>query len=399
MRQLLLPLALFGTPLCAQGVHLVGPGGLNQIRDAIAIAAPGDVIHVLPGTYPHFTVDRAVTIRALVPGTVGVAFDPALEDPACLASTSCALGLGTTLFAPPTGARVHVVGIDFIPNIYPLAFFFAVRHRVRVTSGIVTFDDCRLRATDTNALLVESAQVHLQDCILTAMGTLVQGQGIEAVNAKVTAVDCTITGNSTGGLNDGGSAVRLYTGSSLQASHCTLTGGTQVGQGTSGRALFIGGSGSVWIRDSMLVTDGSTCAIIGSAPVTGIARTTITPGGSGCGVLTPAPLVGVTRPVPLQNGTSFTASLLTEPGTLVAVHASPRLGHVTVPGPFAQPIALDPAAFWLAGLYVSDSNGEVVATWDLPAGQYVDETVWLQAMALMPDSTFQLAPAVGGVVR
>lgn len=51
--------------LDAQATHLVGPGGFAQIRDALAIAAPGDLILVQPGTYSQFFVQRGVTIRAV----------------------------------------------------------------------------------------------------------------------------------------------------------------------------------------------------------------------------------------------------------------------------------------------------------------------------------------------
>lgn len=400
MHHHLILVALIATPLFAQQVHIVGPGSYSRIDDAVAVASPGDVIHVLPGTYPHFTVDRAVTIRAVVPDTVGVAFDAAIEDPSCLAVPNCAISLGTTLFAPPPEARVHVVGIDFVPNFYSLQFPFAVRHRVRVSSGNVTFDQCRLRATDSHALVVANARVHLQDCTLTALGGMVTGHGLQAINSTITAVDCAFTGNSTTGLSESGSGV-LFSGPSLHVSHCTLTGGTHppVAGGGPGTALLLGPSGSVWISDSELLNDGTLCAILGSAPILRTARTTITPGGSGCTTVTAEPLLGVTRPVPLENGTTFTVDLRTEPNTLVAVHASPGLGQVSVPGLFAQPIALDLTTFWLAGLYVSDGNGQVVATWDLDSGSHVDETVWLQAMALMTDGTFQLAPVVGGVIR
>jgi hypothetical protein len=55
-----------------QTTRLVGPAGLAQIRDALAISSPGDVIQVQPGTYAQFTVSIGVTIRALIPGTVNI---------------------------------------------------------------------------------------------------------------------------------------------------------------------------------------------------------------------------------------------------------------------------------------------------------------------------------------
>ncbi|MCB9878804.1 MAG: hypothetical protein H6835_14510 [Planctomycetes bacterium] len=62
--------ALLGA-VCAQSTLVVGPGGFAQIRDAVAVAAPGDVVVMQPGVYAHFTAQVACTIRAAVPGTQG----------------------------------------------------------------------------------------------------------------------------------------------------------------------------------------------------------------------------------------------------------------------------------------------------------------------------------------
>lgn len=75
--------------LPAQTTHLVGPGGLPQIRNALANAAPGDLIHVQPGTYAQFDANVGVTIRALVPGTVTIAYDIAFAPAGCSANPFC----------------------------------------------------------------------------------------------------------------------------------------------------------------------------------------------------------------------------------------------------------------------------------------------------------------------
>jgi hypothetical protein len=102
---------------------------------------------------------------------------------------------------------------------------------------------------------------------------------------------------------------------------------------------------------------------------------------------------------PLQNGTTFTMNVRTEPNTLVAVHASNGLGTVQVPGVFEQPIALDLSAFWLAGVYASDANGDVSASWNLPAGMFLGEPLWLETIAFVPSLPIQVGPVVGGIIR
>ena len=390
----LVPSVAFVASLTAQTTHLVGPGGLPQIRDALAIAAPGDVIHVQAGTYAHFTANVGVTIRALVPGTVIVAYDAAFESPACVADPFCAVNLGPTRFAAPSGQAIHVVGIEFVPTPAPS------RHRVLIDGGAVTFDDCAIRCLDNfTALVIADAQVHLQGCTVASQGAAalqpVNNHGLWATDSSLTLVDTSIGGGASflGGF--GGSAVNLVN-CTLKASGCLFAGGDPMG--IDGSAVRPDPAGRVWISASTL-TAGSACAILGTPSVGQLARTTVTANGSGCGTFTTASLVAVERPNPIQNGAAFDVLVHTEPNTLVAIHASPRLAHVEIPGLFAQPIALDLTSFFLAGLFVSDGNGDVTASWNMPAGQFVDETIWLEATAWLPGQPVLVGPVVGGVIR
>lgn len=92
----LLPAVAVGIP--AQSTHLVGPGGYAQVSDALAVAAPGDFIHVSPGTYAPFTVTFGCTIRGLVPGGVQV------QD---------LTGVAAVTIAAPASQVVHLAGLDF----------------------------------------------------------------------------------------------------------------------------------------------------------------------------------------------------------------------------------------------------------------------------------------------
>lgn len=90
---LLSPLAI------SQTIHLVGPNGLAQIDDALAIATAGDVIHVEAGTYGQLSVRTGVTIRALVPDSVDILFDPSLMPPNCITDPICWAEHGRTSLA------------------------------------------------------------------------------------------------------------------------------------------------------------------------------------------------------------------------------------------------------------------------------------------------------------
>ena len=83
-------LAVAAVGLPAQTTHIVGLGGLPQIRDALAIAAPGDTILVQPGTYAHFSATVGVQIRAQTAGSVQVQWNQAFA-PGCSSNPFCVL--------------------------------------------------------------------------------------------------------------------------------------------------------------------------------------------------------------------------------------------------------------------------------------------------------------------
>lgn len=386
-------LVLLAGPLCSQTTHVVGPGGLPQIRDALAIAAPGDVIHVLPGTYAHFTANVGVTIRALVPGSVTVAYDALFAPPGCLANPFCAITQGATTFAPPNDQAVHVTDVTFAPNV--VGSF--TRHRVVVASGTVTFDGCTIDAWETTALSITDALVHLHRCHVAGQG-LITAHALIASSSHLTMVDSTIVGNSTFSVATPGDAVRVVS-CTLKASGCSFTGGTLMFGGPDGAALRTDAESRVWISDSTLIGGNDSCAIQGTPAVGQIARCTVTQVGAACGTMLAAPLIGVELPAPIQNGSIFFVHMRTEPNVLVAVHASPRLGHYEFPGVLAQPSALDLTSFFAAGVFISDNNGDVTAVWGMPAGEFIDETIWLETIAFLPASPIIVGPVVGGVIR
>lgn len=396
----LLPTLLLATPLLAQTTHLVGPGALPQIRDALAIAAPGDVILVQGGTYAHFTATVGVTIRALVPGAVFVHYDPAYAPPGCLSSPLCAVFEGPTRFQLPLGQTAHVVDLTFQPNQVATTPGLYARHRVQVNGGMVTFDGCRIEAGDDTALAVTGASVELQDTIVASVSNLLTGHGLFANGSTVNATGCTFRGSTAFGISTPGDGIQL-SASTLVGSNLQVLGGLPVAPfGTIGGAAVRADSTSkLWLADSTLNGGGTTCALI-ALPTSGrIDRSTVSPTGGSCTVLPAGLVVGVSRTAPLQNGATFVMHVRTDPTTLVAIHASLGLAPVTIPGLFEQPAELDLANFWLAGLFVSDGNGDVTASWNMPAGMFVDTPVWLETISIGASLPIQIGPVVGGIIR
>ena len=393
-------LAALAAAAPAQTTRLVGPAGLAQIRDALAISSPGDVIQVQPGTYAQFTASVGVTIRALMPGTVNIQYDANFAPPGCLGTSFYAIFQGPTFVSPPAGQAVHLVGLRFLPNvIVTTGMPIAVRHRVSVSSGIATFDQCDLSATDIFALSVQDAAVHLQGCTLAAIGSNLKGHAMTATNAKVTATGCSFTGNSTTGVYDQpGNGIRLSS-TALQGSNLTVQGGSLLAGSTGAAALSADGSCRVWISDSTLTGGGSTCAVSPGGAAGRIDRSTLSPAGPTCSSLPPGLVLGIERPQPLQNGAVFTLNHRTDPNAWVAVFVSPGLGDASAPGLLEQPVSLSPSSFWNAGLFVADPTGFVAAAWNIPAGPaFVDLQLWFQGVSgtTLP---LQVSPVAGGIVR
>lgn len=390
---------VLGAAVPAQTVHQVGPGFLAEIRDALALAAPGDVIEVQPGLYAHFAVTVPVTIRAAVSGTVDVEYQAAYAPPSCLAISLCAAFQGPTQFLLAPGQTAHVIGLRFRPNVVPaLVPNIYVRHRVAVQGGRATFDQCEFMADGISPLFVTDAAAHLQECVVAALGAQIGSYGVVTSNAQVTAVDSVFAGSSpTSGLSQAGSAILLQN-STLHASNALLLGGTAQPSGAGVAALEASGSSTAWIADSVLAGGPGACPTSGFGPGAGrFARTTLLPPTAGCTAPAAAPMVGVHRRSPIQNGASFTVDCRTDPNGLIVFFASPGLGTAFVPSLVEEPVWLDPSIF-AAGVAVADAQGDASASWSMPPGAFVDTTLWLQAVSV---TAFPLhgSPVFGGVIR
>lgn len=381
-----LSLAIAAIPLPAQAIHLVGPGGLPQIRDALAIAAPGDLLAVLPGSYAPFHARAGVTIAAVVPGSVDITVDPAFVGPC----SPCWFE-GITELSPPPGQTVRLVGLAFTATwivfsgqiVYPA---------VAVTGGRATFEDCSIAATSAffPALSVQGANVHLQDCTIDAFEQLTGITGLRADSANVTAVGTAIRRHATLGslIGYGVSLVN----STLHGSHLMLDGDTTA-------ALFADNS-QVWLSDTTLRGPAGTCPVgwLGAQPE--LDRCTLLPAPAGCPAFAPlAPLLGVDRPLPPLSGAPFSLAFRTAPNAVVAVFANTSLDSVPVPGVLAQPLAIAPVGALSLGTVLADGTGAAVATWPIPAGAaFVGRQLWFQGVSGLA-LPLPASPPAGGTIR
>lgn len=399
--------ALFGAApdALAQTTLLVGPSGLPQIRTAIALAAPGDVIVVEPGTYAHFELSLGVTIRAQQPGTVQVAYDPAFLPTGCASSLTCLVSQGPTTLTLPPGQTAHLCGLDFVGNQYalPVAGLTAFHH-VAVTSGIVVAEDCTFAASGAHSLRVSDATLVLLRCSLTTTGTTsLFMPGLFAARSLVHALDSSFTGSQYVFGFAGGNPGILLRASELHGSGLTLTGQLLgPGGGGGGPALVLNSAAGVpsraWLEDCALIAGVTACAIDAVGQQVALANCTLTQAPT-CPAVAPAKLLGITQQQPLQLGQTFALDFRTEPNGFVAVFASPQLAVQSLPLVGQQPILLDATASFAAGLALADAAGAATASWPIPAvPALVDASFWFQGATgfALP---FLLSPVAGGRLR
>ncbi|MBK8979890.1 MAG: hypothetical protein IPM29_28670 [Planctomycetes bacterium] len=383
--------------LHAQSVHVVGPTGYAEIRDALAIAAPGDVIEVESGTYLDFACNVGVTIVARPGARVDV-------------RVRFFAGFGTTSFRVPPGQLAAVRGLHFRnPGLLQ-------DMEVHVLGGAVVFDACSFEGSLSIAqlLLVQDAAAWLRGC--TAIAGYAPGPcpAVRALRSTVAAVDCTILGSdlTVDGTLRAGDGIHA-TASALHLVRCIVTGG-------SANALCFyppadavrieSGVGS-WIADSTLTGGNGYCMLGGDAlrnngaVVVHLSRTKTVPGpGTPPGNATTGPIVATdlpglaSMPSSLQLGAQYVVDCRIAPGTPVVL----LLGR-TVPArsrsEVVEPLWLAADAAGVLGLRVGDPLGIARFTTAVPAvPQLVGVVVSMQALAgiALP---LHATPPVGGVVR
>jgi hypothetical protein len=340
-------------PCVAQATILVGPGGLPEITDAIAIANSGDTILVAPGTYSWFAFSAALTIRAITPGTVTVSPHPVLP-----------IGPIVTFV---NGGTATLVGLN-------MTGLWCVRGRFVV-------DQCTM--IGANPLDCQQGTMHLQRCTLRVVTSTpgFASVALKLLESHVTAIDSTFEA-----ALGWGKAIELTGGSTFHGSRVTLDTLNQV-------ALHVATGCKAWLVDAALTTDPSRCPILGT---TGrMQRTTLAPN---CGALPTGPVLGVSRPRPLQVGQPFVLDFQAQPHETVEVFASSGLARTLVPG-LEQALLLDPMRTWSAFVLTADAQGAAPMTWNVPAqSSLVNASLWFQGVGFA-SVPLQASPVAGGVIR
>ncbi len=397
MRKILLALCIvpwFTAVASAQTVHLVGPGGHAQIRSALAVAAPGDVIEVAPGAYAFFTASVGVTIRAQVPGTVSVGSDPAFVTPNCL---PCYFTDGLTVFSPPAaGPTTHVVGIVFRADMVHTPSQSI--SRVAVLSGRVTFDDCDFGSQRHPALTVDAATVHLQDCSVASYSPNfgLPTDALFATNSVITAVGCSFAAVNVFNTGNGAAGASLI-GGVFHGAHVSFAGNA------SAPALRAAGT-RVWIRNGSFAAwqSGTTprCAVEADPLLTELDQCTFVSSVGPCATFAaPRPLLAAQRLAPAQVGAPITVRFDGAPNGFVAVFVGFALGTVDYGALLAQPSWLASSASFHLGIVLTDQAGTGSGTWQIPADPGLRGLpVWWKGVqgTSLP---LQVSPPVGNLLR
>ncbi len=383
---------LLSSAVAAQTTHFVGAGGFPQIRNALAIAASGDVIVVQSGTYAQFDVTVGVTIRALVPGAVTIAYNAAFAPPGCATTPGCPATQGPTRFLVPNGQTAHVVGLRFDGSYTGQVPF--VSGRVEVTGGLVTFDQCEFLSTAPVALRIDQAQVHMQHCTATGLSFVNPGtQGVYATQSYVTVVGGSFTGGSIA-LGSGLAADGLRLDNTFfYGSGFTALGGLSA-SAQPGLGIRANG-GETWVSNASITGGNNTCGL--QVP-TGLHFARITSAVPAC-AMQGGGVLGVLRPAPLQIGTTFTLDFRTVPNGFAAVLASQQLTTNDTSGLLYPEPFLDPTGLLDGGLVVANASGSAIASYAVPnSAALVAQTFWFQGITglTLPLLT---SPVVGGLVR
>lgn len=352
--------AVASVAIPAQTTQTVGPGGFATIDAALAASAPGDVIHILPGSYPGFTADIGVTIRAqgqVIVGGIGSGAPFSIE------------------LQPPPGATVDLVGLRC------QAF-------VNVTSGRVSADECVM----LSGLAVDHAALHLQSCTCTT--TSVSGGAVSASSATITAADSSFYPYGFGVALD--PIVALHD-SRMHASSCVIEVTSPLGLGAVGVEAVAGSQ--VWLADCDLTNlPLGSCSLAISNSNVRVDRTDLLQT-SGCPLGTPGRLLGASRPQPLLAGQSFDITFHTAPNAFCVVFAGPFLGETSFAPLLEQPSWLDDQYSFAATLLVAGANGEATACFAIPAGPGIaDLSLWFKGISGV-GLPLQASPPVGGIVR
>ena len=405
---LLAAVLLLLAPVAAQATHQVGPGGLPQIADAVAVAQPGDLIVVQPGSYLPFDVSIGVRIvapmGAVVSPLIGAQFPVSINVPAGQRASFVGLAWQSFNAYPPAiwPLSMQVVGHALFQDCSFICGYVDYEGTPTSCNGDVQFDRCQWSALD-DCLYVAGGHVQLNDCQLTASWTSYNAGVAHAVVA-------------------GGGLLEIYS-STLRGAH-----GDNLISCPASAAIVIGGSARLRIVDST-ATAGDPFYPSCSAGVSAIENTTSHPvlhtrstlvGGSGSVGWPPVPvqappIEGLDQQTPLPGGMAasngpaigapYIATVSGPLGALVGVGLSFDRTTATAVPFVSNPVHFDPAtviAYQWGALSMPLAAWPGFGTSDfqvplLPAGALGLE-LWLHPVVWGPTG-LAAGPTLGGLVR
>ncbi|MCK5942185.1 MAG: hypothetical protein KAI24_09465 [Planctomycetes bacterium] len=357
--RILVAAALLSSFSLAQTTHTVGGSGHATVDDALSAAAPGDEIVVLDGSYPGFSMNLPVTIRAQNPGNVQ------------FTSMSSASAI-------PSG---HLVGLGFTT--------------LSITDATLTVEDCVIASTGSAfTMTVTDSIATLERCTVQAQPIFAAFGGLNTIRRSVVSMtDCTFTG-TTASLSVSPRTIEVRDQSTLIASGVTVQGGVP---SDPAPALLIDPNCTAHFVDSSLLSAPGQCAIVGTNFSSSVFcdRCTID---ASCPTLAGPPQLGVTTSGALVRGQSYTATFRGEANQLLLVFGSDDL-DVLATAQLHTPFLLAAAGCFPAAAATTDANGVATLSWQLPTVTLPPGVgVWLQGVcgAGLP---LAASPAVGGLVR
>ena len=189
---------LFTLFLCvgaqAQQVFVVGGPGANfaDLPEAVAAAAPGDILDVVPGSYTGFTATKGIHILGR-PGGITIARTASAFEPS-LGVVNVPRGESFTL------RNVTLVDNGIFRNIVRLCEGNVVLDEVE---GHWTIDRCaNVQMTEctafsiSNAVEVVASNLTLDRCNIQTNQILIPIAGIQASWSKITVSQCDVRGNT-----------------------------------------------------------------------------------------------------------------------------------------------------------------------------------------------------------
>jgi hypothetical protein len=390
----------------AQAVHTVGPTGHAEIADAIAAAAPGDLIVVEPGSYLPFAVPIGVRIVApdgatvtTPPGGFGIPWEHDVHPPAGQQATIVGLEFRTNPVYPPAEPPValHVTGnvafADCVFHNWP-----DYPHAAVTCDGDVQFDRCEWSSVH-DAMVVLGGRVEANDCVFRAETVMWAPPGASCLVAhagQVTLHSCDLRGSPASSPTSliGAPAIRLDGLASLRLADCVVAGGSSI---TWASTAIHNQSPNPVLHARSTVTGGSGL-LLQVPPLYGTG-----PGYFGPQQATPRIGGLAVATGPQVGGTYYATTIAPWNSPVALVLAFERTEAIAVPFA-AEPVHFDPATATLIAIATATDfvawSEYGACTWlvgQLTPAMFGGE-FWLHPL-VFDGTLFQVGPTFGGLVR